>query len=106
MTYSESWERVGTLAVKKKKRTRLIPKLILLAFVLYSAVTLVSLQFQINRQKDNIDSLAGQIEQEEAKQTQLNQLLQEEVDDAYIISEAQKQGYATTDERVFVDISN
>ena len=87
---------------KKKRKVGFVAKLIVFAFVIYSAVTLVSLQIA---QRENAQSLEGQVAEEKAKQTQLRQLLEDELDEDYVVSEAQKQGYAAPDERVFVDVS-
>lgn len=90
---------------RKKKKTGFLPKLILIAFVVYSAVTLVTLQMKINAQKEENELIAAQIEEERIKQAQLQQENEAVVEDEYIISEAQKQGYAAPNERVFVDTS-
>ena len=90
---------------KKKRKVGFVAKLIVFAFVIDSAVTLVSLQIKINAQRENAQSLEGQVAEEKAKQTQLRQLLEDELDEDYVVSEAQKQGYAAPDERVFVDVS-
>ena len=90
---------------KKKRKFGFVAKLIVFAFVIDSAVTLVSLQIKINAQRENAQSLEGQVAEEKAKQTQLRQLLEDELDEDYVVSEAQKQGYAAPDERVFVDVS-
>lgn len=90
---------------KRKRKVGFLAKLIVLAFVIYSAVTLVSLQMKINAQRESVSVLEKQVAEEKAKQTQLRQLLDDELDPSYIISEAQKQGYAAPNERVFVDVS-
>ena len=90
---------------KQKHKVGFFAKLIVLAFVIYSAITLVSLQMKINAQRDNVRVLEKQVTEEKAKQTQLRQLLSDELDQAYVVSEAQKQGYAAPNERVFVDVS-
>lgn len=93
------------MAVKRKRKKGILPKIILVAFVVYSAVTLVSLQVQINQRKAENESLAAQVEEERIRQTQLQQENQAAVEDEYIINEAQKQGYAAPNERVFIDVS-
>lgn len=90
---------------RKKKKTGIIPKLILATFVVYSAVTLVTLQMKINDQKEQNAIIAAQIEEERIKQAQLKQKNEAEISDDYIISEAQKHGYAAPNERVFIDTS-
>ena len=90
---------------KKKRKGGMFAKIILFAFVIYSAATLISLQVKINAQRDTVSVLESQVEEERAKQSQLRQLLEEELQEEYIVSEAQKQGYAAPNERVFVDVS-
>lgn len=90
---------------REKKKTGFLPKLILVAFVIYSAVTLVTLQIKINEQKKQNEEISAQIEEERAKQTQLQQEFDAPIEDEYIIDEAHKQGYVMPDEQVFVDTS-
>ena len=90
---------------RRKKKTGIFPKLILLAFVIYSAVTLITLQMKINAQEEQNAVIMAQIEEEKIKNAQLKQKNEAEIEDEYIINEAQKQGYAAPNERVFIDIS-
>lgn len=92
-------------ARKRKKRKGLFPKLILVAFVIYTAVTLISTQIKISRIEQETDSLDADIAAETMKKAQLEQALSAEVDEEYMKEEAQKQGYAAPNERVFVDVS-
>lgn len=92
-------------ARKRKKRKGLFPKLILVAFVIYTAVTLISTQIKISRLEQETDSLDSDIAAETMKKAQLEQALSAEVDEEYMKEEAQKQGYAAPNERVFVDVS-
>lgn len=92
-------------ARKRKKRKGLFPKLILVAFVIYTAVTLISTQIKISRLEQETDSLDADIAAETMKKAQLEQALSAEVDEEYMKEEAQKQGYAAPNERVFVDVS-
>ncbi len=90
---------------RKKRKTGLFPKLILLAFVIYTAATLISIQVKVNKMKSESRELDELIATEEMKKAQLEQALSDEIDDEYMTEEAQKQGYAAPNERVFVDIS-
>ncbi len=92
-------------ARRKKKRKGLFPKLILVAFVVYTAVTLISTQVKINKLESDTKSLDESIAAETMKKAQLEQALEDKVDDEYMKEEAQKQGYAAPNERVFVDVS-
>ncbi len=90
---------------RKKRRTGLFPKLILAAFVIYTAITLISIQVKVNNLKNESRELSELIATEEMKKAQLEQALSDEVDDEYMTEEAQKQGYAAPNERVFIDVS-
>lgn len=90
---------------RRKRRNGVFAKVIVFAFVIYSVATLISLQIKKNDLSDTASILQVQIEEQETKKAQLSGLLDEEPDKEYIISEAQKQGYAAPNERVFVDVS-
>ena len=90
---------------KGKRRVGLVTKFILCAFLLYSAVTLISLHVQIHRQKQEAEALQEAVEQELAKNAELQQKLDDKVDDAYIANKAREQGLANPDERIYVDVS-
>lgn len=90
---------------RKKRKVGIVPKIILFAFVIYSVFTLVSLQVKINAHRNEGERLNREIEQEQQKQAQLKQHVGAPVDDEYVRDEAQKQGYAAIDERIFVDTS-
>lgn len=93
------------MAAKRKTRVGFFPKLILGIFIIYAAVTLISLQIQIREQKTVVDQLTVQVEEAKTKNAELKQRAEAEVDDEYIVSEAQKQGLAMPDERVYIDVS-
>lgn len=90
---------------RRKRRNGVFAKIIVFAFVIYSVATLISLQIKINDQRDTVSILQAQVDEEKEKQAQLSDILDDELDEEYIISEAQKQGYAAPNERVFVDVS-
>ena len=94
------------MAARKKKRSRgIFPKLILAVFVIYATGILVSNQVKINRLESSTAELDELIATEEMKKAQLEQALSAEIDDEYVTKEAQSQGYAAPNERVFVDVS-
>ena len=94
------------MAARKKKRSRgIFPKLILAVFVIYATGILISNQVKINRLESNTAELDELIATEEMKKAQLEQALSAEIDDEYVTKEAQSQGYAAPNERVFVDVS-
>lgn len=92
-------------ARKRKKRKGLLPKLILAVFVIYATGVLISNQVKINRLESSTAELDELIATEEIKKAQLEQALSDEIDDDYVTKEAQSQGYAAPNERVFVDVS-
>ncbi len=93
------------MAARRKKRVGFFPRLILWIFIIYAVVTLVSLQIQIREQKSVVDDLTAQVEEAQAKNAELTQRAEAELDDEYIVSEAQKQGLAMPDERIYIDVS-
>ena len=90
---------------KKKKRVGFLPRLILGIFIIYAIYTLISLQIQIRQQKEVVSNLTEQVEEAQAKNAELTQQAETEVDNEYIVGEAQKQGLAMPDERVYIDVS-
>ena len=92
-------------ARKKKKSGGIFAKIILFVFVVYAAGTLISNQVKINRLKNDTAKLDELITTESMKKAQLEQVLSAEIDDDYIKKEAEEQGYAAPNERVFVDVS-
>jgi len=90
---------------KRKKRKSLFPKILLTVFVIYAAGILISNQIKINRMESDSSALDELIATESMKKAQLEQVLSAEIDDDYITKEAQNQGYAAPNERVFVDVS-
>lgn len=92
-------------AKKRKKRKSIFPKLILFVFVVYAAGILISNQIKITRMESDTQALDELIATESMKKAQLEQVLSAEIDDEYVTKEAQSQGYAAPNERVFVDVS-
>ncbi len=92
-------------AKKRKKRVGLFPKLLLFVFVIYAAGILISNQIKITRLENDTSALDELIATESMKKAQLEQILSAEIDDDYVTKEAQSQGYAAPNERVFVDVS-
>lgn len=93
------------VAKKRKGRKSLFPKIILAVFVIYAAGILISNQVKINKMKNDTLALDEIIATESMKKAQLEQVLSADIDDDYVTKEAQSQGYAAPNERVFVDVS-
>lgn len=94
------------MAKKKRKESKgIFPKLILAVFLIYAAGILVSNQIKIKKLESDTASREEIIQTEEMKKAQLEQALSAEIDDDYVTKEAQSQGYAAPNERVFVDVA-
>ncbi|MBR5478681.1 MAG: hypothetical protein IKU84_00720 [Clostridia bacterium] len=90
---------------KQKNGRLLFAKITVAALVIYSIVTIISLQINIHSQEKQVSVLEGQVEEETMKKEQLTQIVGDDIDEEYIISEAQKNGYAAPNERVFKDVA-
>ena len=79
----------------------------MLAFAVYAAFTLVSLQLQIHEKEKKMAMLQAAIDQQELENRQIQDVL-DSADDAEYIAEIarEKLGYVAPGERVFVDISS
>ncbi len=90
---------------RKKRKNGVFAKIIVFAFVIYSVATLISLQIKKNDMNDTASILQVQVDEGKSKLAQTQDVLDDELDEDYVVSEAQKQGYAAPNERVFVDVS-
>lgn len=93
------------MAAKRKKKKSILPKLLLLVFVIYAAVTIISNQIKANRFDEDTAKTEEIILTESMKKAKIEQELAADIDDEYVTREAQSQGYAAPNERVFVDVS-
>lgn len=83
----------------------LFGKIVVAALAIYAVVTIISLQIDIHSQEEQVSVLEGQVEEETMKKEQLTQILGDDIDEEYVVSEAQKNGYAAPNERVFKDVA-
>ena len=90
---------------KKKKKKSIFPKLILIVFVVYATVTIISNQVKVNRFNEDTQKNDELIVTESMRKAQIEQELRAEINDDYVTKEAQSQGYASPNERVFVDVA-
>lgn len=90
---------------RRKRKNGVFAKIIVFAFVIYSVATLISLQVKINNENETKSILQAQVDELETKKAENSDIIDGEPDKDYIVSEAQKQGYAAPNERVFVDVS-
>jgi len=90
---------------KKRRRKGIISKLILAVFVIYVSGVLISNQIEVNRLNAEGTTYDEQIATEKMKNARLKELMSTEMSEEDKIREAQNQGYAAPNERVFVDTS-
>jgi cell division protein FtsB len=89
----------------KKHRKSLILRLSVFAFIVYIAVVLINLQFQISRDKATVVSVTAQYQAQQDKNAEIQRVLSEN-DDQYKESIARdKLGYAQPDERIYINVS-
>ncbi len=93
------------VATRKKRKKSIFPKILLVVFVVYASVTIISNQVKVNRFNEDTAKTNEIILTESMKKAKIEQELAAEIDDAYVEREAQSQGYAAPNERVFVDVS-
>ena len=92
--------------MKKKKKSGIVTKLVVLGFAVYAAVTLVSLQSSIDAERASIEYYENQIEIQNQKNMQYSDSLTGEPDSEYIADLArEKLGLIAPGERVFYDVS-
>ena len=93
--------------MRKTRRVHITAKLFILAFSVYAAFTLVSLQLQIREKEKKMAVLQAAIDQQELENRQIQDILDNADDTEYIAEIArEKLGYVAPGERVFVDISS
>lgn len=91
----------------KRKKVSWAVKLCVFIFAVYAVTTLLTLQVQINKKKQENALLQAQTDQQTQKNAKLAESLASEVDDAYLTDLArEKFGLVTPGEKVFVDVSN
>ena len=92
------------MAARKKQRKSIFPKLLLGIFVIYAAVTIVMNEMKAKQFNEDSAKVDEEIVVESIKKAKLEQELASEVDDEYVRREAQKQGFAQSNERVFYGV--
>ena len=82
-------------------------KILMLAFLLYAVVTIISLHAQIADKRAELDSLNMRVEEYEAANEALRQEMQNGISEADISEIARTElSYAEPGERLFVDTSS
>ena len=93
--------------MSKTRKVHPFVKIFVLAFAVYAAFTLVSLQLKIRNKEKEKARLAELISDQELVNSEIRDILECEDDTEYIAQIArEKLGYVSPGERVFVDISS
>lgn len=93
--------------MRRTRKVHAAAKIFLLAFSVYAAFTMVSLQLQISAKEDEMAELQEQIESQKLENSMIQDILDSDDDTDYIAEIArEKLGYITPGQRVFVDISS
>jgi cell division protein FtsB len=88
----------------KRKRSSIFFKFAVLASAVYCIYTLLNIQFQINDKNEQLNMLKIQIEQQQQKNAQLNEILQNDIDPRYMEKIARdKLGLAMPNEKIFIN---
>ena len=92
---------------RKKKRVGLVTKVLIAAFAVYAAYTLVNLQLRINAAQNEQQMLQAQLDEQKLIYAELNDAISGENHEEYIAQIARDSlGYIYPGEQVFVDISS
>ena len=92
---------------RKKKRVGLVAKVLIAAFAVYVACTLVNLQLRINAAHDEQQKLQAQLDAQRLVCAELNDAISGENHEEYIAEIARDSlGYIYPGEQVYVDISS
>lgn len=90
-----------------KKRAPLLFKILLLVFLLYAVVSIITLNSQIADKKDELNSLNMRVAEYESSNEAMRQEMQNGITNDDISELARTElGYAEPGERVFVDTSS
>lgn len=92
---------------RKKKRVGLVTKVLIAAFAIYAACTLVNLQLRINAANAEHQTLEAQLNEQKLISAELNDAISGENHEEYIAQIARDSlGYIYPGEQVYVDISS
>ena len=92
---------------RKKKRVGLVAKVLIAAFAVYAACTLVNLQLRLNAANAEHESLEAQLNEQKLICAELNDAISGEDHEEYIAEIARDSlGYIYPGEQVYVDISS
>jgi len=88
----------------KRKKNSWLFKIAVLVFAVYSLYTIITLQIDINAQKEQRERLQQQIDEQAVKNAEYQAVLDEGLSDEYIERIARdKLGLAHANERIFIN---
>lgn len=90
---------------KRKRKVGILPKLILVVFVVYASATLISNKVEANERRAEANKKDEIISNEQLRKMQLEELLSQEENDEYMRRLAEEQGYVDPNAIIFEDIS-
>ena len=92
---------------RRKKRVGLVTKVLIAAFAIYAACTLVNLQLRINAANAEQQRLSAQLNEQKLINAELYDAISGENQEEYIAQIARESlGYIYPGEQVYVDISS
>ena len=92
---------------RRKKRVGLVTKVLIAAFAIYAACTVVNLQLRINAANAEQQMLSAQLNEQKLINAELNDAISGENQEEYIAQIARESlGYIYPGEQVYVDISS
>ena len=92
---------------RRKKRVGLVTKVLIAAFAINAACTLVNLQLRINAANAEQQMLSAQLNEQKLINAELNDAISGENQEEYIAQIARESlGYIYPGEQVYVDISS
>lgn len=94
------------MAKRKKSRSSVLIEWLMLGFIVYTGVSIISLQIQIKEKQDSLISLQNNIKQYESANQKLQKQMNDGISESDIGEIARTElNYAEPGERVFVDTS-
>ena len=93
-------------AGKRKKKSKILPQVALVCFVVYALISLVKLQMDVSARRQELESLQTQAEEQRLANKDSERALSAENDDEYYARIARERlNYGYPNERVIVDAS-
>lgn len=90
----------------KTKRTSFILKIVLVAAVLYLLYVFIGLQIKINEKKKVLNGYKEDIVLAQTENQKLSDVLDAQIDEAYVEKVARDMGYVMSDEKVYQSVTD